>query len=292
MTGLSNYTSDNLLNYITGQVPEPSLPAVYLALFTGVGTDAGTGFTEVSGGSYARVQVAGTLTASSGTTTSSPTLNFSSVPSWIVAGMTVYDETAAAALGTVSSTTGTTVVLTANAAHAVTTSDVITFSVFGNPSGTAPSTITNTGIVTFATSTASWGTVISFGLYDASSSGNLLAWDFIGAFSWLPFEVPTGSNPTFSVKANGFSSNDPLVFTAEYGGTLPSASTGTFTGYNVLFAASPSTDSTSVDTTSGPTTPVVLTSSGSGMVRKIVQQSIPNGITASFGTSQLTITSA
>ena len=59
-----------------------------------------------------------------------------------------------------------------------------------------------------------WGTVIAFGLFDASSAGNLLAWDFLGNFNWLPFEVASGTGPTWTVKGNGYSSNDPVVITA------------------------------------------------------------------------------
>lgn len=292
MTGFTNYAADNSLNYFSGQIPMPSLPSVFLALFTLVGTDAGTGFTEVSGGAYARVQIAGALAAAASWTTSVSTITMNVPnPGWVVAGMTVYDTTVSAAIGTVASYTGTTLTLTANASHASSAStDNLTFSTFPNGSGTAPSSITNGSIITFPQASANWGTVIAFGLYDASTSGNLLWWDFMGNFAWLPFEVPSGSNPSFSVKANAYASNDPIVFTAEYGGTLPSASTGTFTGYTVNFVANPTTDAINVDTTSGPTTPVVTTSSGSGMVRKITQQSIPSGVTASFAASTMTLT--
>jgi len=116
-------------------------------------------------------------------------------------------------------------------------------------------------------------------------------WDFMGNFNWLPFENPTGSN-LLTVKGNAYASNDPIVFTAEFGGTLPTMSTGTFTGYTVNFVATPATDTINVDTTTGPATPIVLTSSGSGMVRKIVQQSIPAGVTASFAAATLTLTLA
>ncbi len=34
----------------------------------------------------------------------------------------------------------------------------------------------NTGAITFTTATANWGTVSQFGIFDASSGGNLLAW--------------------------------------------------------------------------------------------------------------------
>lgn len=45
----------------------------------------------------------------------------------------------------------------------------------------------NANAITFATATANWGTVVAVGLYDASSGGNLLAWDAITSQS-----VPSG----------------------------------------------------------------------------------------------------
>jgi hypothetical protein len=93
-------------------------------------------------------------------------------------------------------------------------------------------------------------------------------------------------------KGHGYASYDPIVFTAEYGGTLPTLSTGTMTGYTVNFVATPATDTINVDTTTGPTTAIVTTSSGSGMVRKIVQQSIPAGVTATFAASALAAAAA
>lgn len=46
-------------------------------------------------------------------------------------------------------------------------------------SGTSPHQISNSGVVTFPTPTGSWGTIIGIGIYDASSSGNLLYWNSI-----------------------------------------------------------------------------------------------------------------
>lgn len=297
MAGLSNYTSFNELNYITGQTPMAALPSVWLALFTAVGTDAGTGFTEVStsGTAYARVQVAGSVAATASFTAASPNITMTTNPGWVVPGMSVYDTSKTPApgafVGTVLTYVGTALVLTANSAIASQGStDNLTFSAWPQASGTAPAQTVNTAIVAFAAATgAGFGTVIAWGLYDASTVGNLLQWDFLGAFNWLPFENPTGSN-LLTVKANGYSSNDPVVFTAEYGGTLPTMSTGTFTSYTINFVATPATDTINVDTTTGPATPIVLTSSGSGMVRKIVQQSIPAGVTASFAASTITLT--
>lgn len=38
----------------------------------------------------------------------------------------------------------------------------------------------NTGAITFAAAEASWGTVTHFGIYDAITGGNLLAWAAVG----------------------------------------------------------------------------------------------------------------
>lgn len=218
MTGFTDYSAKNFLNYITGKTAVPSLPTVYVGLFTAVGTDAGTGFTEVSGGSYARV-------ATSGAT-------------W-------------------------------NAA-----------------SGTAPSTTSNASTITFPQATASWGTVIAFGLFDASSGGNLLAWDFLGNDPWVPFSctlaspgvltaigITANSNPTL---ANGA----PVVVSSEYGGTLPTG----LTQYTVYTVAGLSSDTFNVGTNTSST--------GDGMVRQITQQPIAINITPSYAAGALTIVSA
>jgi hypothetical protein len=55
MTGLSDYSAEAQLNWLTGKLAVPALPTVYLALFTAAGTDDGSGFTEPAGASYARV---------------------------------------------------------------------------------------------------------------------------------------------------------------------------------------------------------------------------------------------
>lgn len=99
-----------MLNWLKGTTFVAAPATTYVALFTTAPTsDAGTGGTEVSGGSYARVGI----TSSTGW-------------SAISGGATVAEQ------------------------------------------------ISNGGVVTFATPTANWGTVVAVGLYDAVTSGNLL----------------------------------------------------------------------------------------------------------------------
>lgn len=99
----SDYLEDKLLKHTFANTAFTSPGTVYLGLFTAAPSDTGGG-TEVSGGSYARISCA--------------------------------------------------------------------FSV----SGTNPTTATNSSAAEFATATGSWGSVGWVGVYDASSSGNLLAW--------------------------------------------------------------------------------------------------------------------
>lgn len=108
--GQSDYLNSQILNWLKGTTFAAAPATTYVALFTTAPTsDAGTGGTEVSGGSYARVGI----TSSSGW-------------SAISGGGTVAEQ------------------------------------------------ISNAGVVTFATPSANWGTVVAVGLYDALTTGNLL----------------------------------------------------------------------------------------------------------------------
>jgi hypothetical protein len=96
----TDYLEDALLNHVLRNFAYTSPTTIYVALFTTLPADDGTGGVEVSGGSYGRQSVT-----------------------------------------------------------------------FNAPSG---GQVTNNGAVTFPTATASWGTVVGMGLYDAAVAGNLL----------------------------------------------------------------------------------------------------------------------
>jgi hypothetical protein len=219
MTGLTDRTAQGLLGHIVGKTAIFALPTAYVALFTAVGNDAGTGFTEVSGGAYARAAT--------------------------------------------------------NAAA------------WNAPSGSGPSQVTNAAPVTYAISTANWGTVVGFGLYDAVSAGNLIAWDYFGSFAWLPCEISAASPGVFSASQHGFLTGDSVIFTTEYGGISPTFGQSNLTG--LLTVANPLTDTFTV--TNGGLA-VNTSSSGNGMVRKVIQQSIISGVQPTFPASSLIITAA
>lgn len=121
MAGFTTYLQQKILDHISGN-GSYTAPTPYVGLFTAAPSDAGGG-TEVSGGSYARVN--------------------------------------------------------ANTS-------------FGAASGTA---IANDAAITFPTASASWGTVTHFGVFDASTTGNLLYW---GALSTSK-AIGSGDTASFAI---------------------------------------------------------------------------------------------
>lgn len=128
----SDYLELEVLDHVLGGADYTRPATVYVALFTARGTDnqsdAGTNFTEVSGGSYVRKSV---------------TNNATNFP--------------AASAGVKS----------------------------------------NGVAITFATASADWGTVIAFGIYDASTAGNLMYW----ADLTVSRVIVNGDTPSFAIGA-------------------------------------------------------------------------------------------
>jgi hypothetical protein len=286
---LTGFSARNLLNNIAGATAMPSGYNRFLALFTTAPSDADTGAVEVAGGSYARVQVGGSDTTSAATA-SGTTLTFSAVPAWVVTGMTVNDATTSGVIPTattvVSKTSTTVTISNAVTGGGVLNGDTITFSAFAAASGQGPSTATSSAAVTFAQATASWGTVVAWGIYDASTSGDLLEWDWLGNDPWYPCSITlaspgvitaigitAGSSPAL---ANGAS----VALTARFGGAL---ATG-LSSETIYTVAGLSADTFNVG--------VNTSSTGSGMVRQVTQQSIPNNVTASFSSGNVILSAA
>lgn len=115
MSAMSDWLENNLIDFILRGQAFPTLTNLHFALFTAAPSDSGGG-TEVTGGSYARVSVARSLTNFAGTQSAGST-------------------TASSGTGGVTS---------------------------------------NNGAITFATPTGNWGTVAHWGVFDASTGGNLL----------------------------------------------------------------------------------------------------------------------
>jgi len=111
MSDMSDFLEAELLDHIFN-VAYPK-PATYIALFTVMPNEVGTGGTEVSGGAYARVQV---------------NINGGVSPTWDLAVS----------------------------------------------EGGGGFEVDNANEIAFVQATASWGTVVGMGIYDALTAGNLL----------------------------------------------------------------------------------------------------------------------
>jgi hypothetical protein len=297
MAGDTDSVAASILNWKTGQLLMPALPSLWVGLFTTAPTSdlAVTGAVEVSGTGYARVQIAGNVTASSAATT---VITFGAVPAWVVAGMSVRDVTTPGnvpAATTVSSVTATTV--TCNNTVSGVGTDSIRFSAFTPPTAssgaepaTLPESVTTGSIITFAQAGAGgWGTVQAIGIFDALTSGNLQTWDYLGNNKWLPFSASLASPSIITSPAHGYSLADVVVVSSKLGGTLPTLSAGSFNP-TLLVAATVTTDTFTL-TTSGATA-LNASASGEGLIRKVAVQSIPVNVTMTIPAGSIIMTQA
>lgn len=297
MPGLTDYSAKASLNWESGIAAMPALASRFLSLLTTMPGDAGTGGTEVSGGGYARVQIAGTLAAGASFTTSSTTITLgTSAPAWLLAlgtngsGCNVYDTTTGSNVGTVSSVSGTSVTLTAaSSINSSGSTDSLVFSAFPQASassGAEPATTaaqaSNGAAINYATPSGSWGTVVGFGVHDALTSGNMLDNNYIGAYDWLPFSCTSASPGVLTVPTHSFSNGDSVVVSAKFDGSSLPTTGGSWAGALTVAGVTTDTFTAGVNTTS----------TGSGMVRKIVTQAIGSGATVGFAASALKIFAA
>ena len=260
MARLTNFTGNQLINFISGGVTVANPTAVYAALFTGVGLPDGTGFTEVAGNGYARAQIAGSSTTNA-TTSNSTTISFASLPAWVTQGMYVYNTTHAvfpANTFIISISSNNVTLNAAPTGGGVQSGDTIIFSAFATPSGTPAASASNCTVVFPKATGSGLGTVIAFGLYDASTSGDLLTWDFMLGNAWTPFTssaVGSGNGAVFTQHAHGFSNGTPIVCSAEFGGVLPTTTQGGVNTYTINYTANVTTDTfTLSSSSSAPTT--------------------------------------
>lgn len=298
MPGLSDTSAAAVLNGLSGQPATAWPTSLWLALDTVVGIDAGTGFTEVTGGSYARVQIAGPLSISSTQGALGTTLTFTSVPAWVQPGMSVTNKTRAdiPANTTVVSTTATTVVISnATTGTVATSGDVIQFSAFPAPVAGEPQTITNGSAITFPQATAGWGTAVGWRIMDNSSGGNLWAWDYLGSFAWKTCYITSANPAVFTVRGHGMAAGDNFIYSNEVTGSLPTFSAGGFSvsgdgaqGVSPLLTVSASTGADTLTALNSATT-IATTSTGDGLIRKVVPQLIPINSVFSFGAGNFTL---
>lgn len=137
--------------------------------------------------------------------------------------------------------------------------------------------------ITFPAATANWGTVVAFGIFDASSGGNLLYWGWLGSDSGKVFTAGTDDNVT--IPGNGLIVDDQVRVLAIPGATLP---TGLSEG-TTYFVKTSSGNVVTLSATQGGAT-LDITAAGAGLIAKIQAQTINSGGQPSFAASTLVIT--
>lgn len=122
-------------------------------------------------------------------------------------------------------------------------------------------------------------TVVAFGLWDASSGGNLLGWGWLqpsgGYQKFFLVESADLTSNDITSPSHGLAANDRVVFEPLMGSSLPG---GLSTGTVYYVTGTPGTDTFQVSTTQGGAA-VDITSVGSGLVIKVTPKSVNAGDT-------------
>lgn len=215
--GTSDYLGNKLLNSVLNATAFSPPATVYLALFTVIPTKAGTGGTEVSGGSYARVAI------------TCNTTNFPAAVAQLIKLATAQ---------------------------------------------------------TFPAATADWAPVatpvVGWGLFDASTSGNLLYMSPL-VQTWFAFDGQVTGN-TFYAGGSAFANGSTVVLEAVTSVALP----GGFSADTVYYVIGVSGSTFQLSATSGGSA-ITVTSTGSGIMGVIQTKPVLNGDTVSFSSNALQI---
>lgn len=156
---------------------------------------------------------------------------------------------------------------------------------------TDPTTISNAAALAFPTASADWGTVVAFGLYDAASAGNLLAWDWLGSYGWQPVTISSASPAVFTIGQAAYAAAASVVLDTanRFGGSSPTYSAGAPAANSLLTVETPSGDTFSLN---NGATAIATSVAGSSLVRQVASQAIASGVKASFDVGALVLSAA
>lgn len=135
----------------------------------------------------------------------------------------------------------------------------------------------------FVTPTAPWGTVVAFGLFDASTAGNLLYWGWLGSDAGKVFTATAAD--VLTAPGHTLVNDDQVRVLTIPGATLP---TGLSEG-TTYFVISVSGDTFSLSATQGGAA-INITAAGAGLVAKIDAKPITTSDTVTFAGGALVIT--
>jgi|SRR5688572_20019593 len=136
----------------------------------------------------------------------------------------------------------------------------------------------------FVTPTGSWGTVVAFGYYDASSGGNLMRWGWLGSDAGRIF-TGIASSDVITAPGHTLVNDDQVRVVAVPGATLP---TGLSAG-TTYFVIGVSGNTFQLSATQGGAA-INITADGAGLVAKIDAKPITPGDTVTFAGGALVVT--
>lgn len=135
--------------------------------------------------------------------------------------------------------------------------------------------------ITFPQATASWGTIVAWGLYDAATSGNLLYWGLLVSSQFLFTAL---SSDTFTAVGHNFSAHDTVYLEAIQGVALPTG----VSAETLYYVESISGDTFVLAATSGGSA-INITATGGGWIEKTAFITVGASDIAQFAANSLYI---
>lgn len=150
----------------------------------------------------------------------------------------------------------------------------MTTSNFG--SAAASGSIANTAVINFPQASGSWGEILGFGVYDASSAGNLVRKAYLTSGSYFTFSC-LASSDVFTAPGHDLVLNDIVVVLDLSGSVLP---TGTTQGTK-YYIINVSGNTFQLSASQGGSS-LAISADGAGRIVQIVPQTIGASAVASF----------
>lgn len=150
----------------------------------------------------------------------------------------------------------------------------------------AGGSITSNVVLTWTQASANWGEVLSWGIWDASTAGNLLWRGIFGDDPWG--FTATASDDVLFVPGSDYAVNDRVIVVPVPTRSLPTGLTENTIYY---IKTEPSTGSYTLSTTEGGAT-IDITANGAGYLRKLTPQTVNSGNTFQINSGSLKLVAA
>lgn len=145
----------------------------------------------------------------------------------------------------------------------------------GASTGTSGAT-SNASAITFAGPTANWGTVVAHALYDATTGGNMITWEWLRPAANAYYgAIALASNDTVTAPGHTFSNGDTVICRSIEESPLP----GNISADTIVYVISVSGNAFSLSATSGGAA-INISTDGAMRILKVTPQVVNNGAPA------------